>query len=150
MFDICIEQDECSEIHYVFGLMISDLFKELDTWKEVVLFADVDLIMTTERASTSRGPLIRPFYSPCQSLRIRNRASQHLHFTIEREKLKSGLSNINKIARSDERAARISPSQIVRHCIILIYYLAAKLFGAEIIWALESNRRRSARSARTS
>jgi hypothetical protein len=100
MFDICIEQDECGDINYVFRLMIGDLVKELGTWKEVALFAGVDLIMTTGRAGMSRGPLIRPVYSPCQSLHIRNRASQHLLFTIEREKLKSGLSNINKTARS--------------------------------------------------
>jgi hypothetical protein len=150
MFDICIERDKWGDINYVFGSMISDLVKELETWKEVALFADVDLILTTGRAGTSRGPLIRPVYSPCQSLCIRNRASQNLHFTIEREKLKSGLSNINKTARSTESAARISPSQIVRHCIIFIHYLAPKRFGAEIIWAPESNRRRSTRSLRTS
>jgi hypothetical protein len=66
--------------------------------KEVALFAGVGLIMTTRRASTERGSLIY----------------------IEREKLKSGLSNIiNKTARMRQSAARISPGQIVRHYIIL-------------------------------
>jgi hypothetical protein len=80
--------------------MIGDLVKELETWKEVVLFGDLHFIMTNERAGMSEGPFIRPIYSPCPSLRIRNRASQHLLFTIEQEKLTSGLSNINKTARS--------------------------------------------------
>ncbi len=39
MFDICIEWDEGSDINCVFGLMISDLVKELETRKEVALFA---------------------------------------------------------------------------------------------------------------
>jgi hypothetical protein len=37
-FDICIERDEGSDIYCVFGLMISDLVKEVETWKEVALF----------------------------------------------------------------------------------------------------------------
>jgi hypothetical protein len=102
MFDIYIEQDKCVDINYVFCLMISDLVKELETLKEVALFTDLDLIITTGRAGTSRGPFIRLVYSPCPSLpgTHQNRASQHLLFTIEREKLKSGLGNINKTARS--------------------------------------------------
>jgi hypothetical protein len=100
MLDICIEGDECSDINCVFGLMIGDLVKKLETWKDVALFSDLDLIMTTGCAETSGGPFIRPVYSPCPSLRIRNQASQHLLFTIERKKLKSGHSNINKTARS--------------------------------------------------
>jgi hypothetical protein len=47
MFDICIERDECDDINNIFGLMIGDLVKELETWKEAALFADLDLIMTT-------------------------------------------------------------------------------------------------------
>jgi hypothetical protein len=100
MFDICIELNECGDINCVFGLMVGDLVKELETWKDVALFADLDLIMTTGRAGTSKGPFIRLVYSPCPSLCIRNRWSQHSLFTIKREKLKSGLSNINKTARS--------------------------------------------------
>jgi hypothetical protein len=80
-FYICIERDEGSDINCVFGLMIGDLVKELETWKEVALFAVLDFIMTT-------SPYKRFVYSPCSSLRIRNRASQHLLFTIKREKLK--------------------------------------------------------------
>jgi hypothetical protein len=75
MFDICIKRDECGDINYVFGLMIGDLVKELETWKEVKLFADLDLMMTTRRAGTSKGPFTRLVYSPCPSLCIRKRAS---------------------------------------------------------------------------
>jgi hypothetical protein len=44
-FDICIERDEGSDINCVFGLMIGDLVKELETWKEVALFAVLDLAL---------------------------------------------------------------------------------------------------------
>jgi hypothetical protein len=60
MFNICIEQDKCDDINNIFGLMIGDLVKELEAWKEVALFADLDLIMTTGHAGTSGGPFIRP------------------------------------------------------------------------------------------
>jgi hypothetical protein len=60
--------------------MIGDLDRELETWKEVALFAVLDLIMTT-------SPYKRFIYSPCPSLRIRKRDSQHLLFTIKQEKL---------------------------------------------------------------
>jgi hypothetical protein len=70
-FDICIERDKGSDINCVFGLMIGDLVKQLETWKEVALFAVLDLIMTT-------SPYKRFVYSPCTSLCIRNQVSQHL------------------------------------------------------------------------
>jgi hypothetical protein len=95
-FDICIEWDESSDINCVFGLIVSYQVKELETFKEVKLFTVLDLIMATGLAGTSGGPFLRPVYSSCPSLHT----SQLLLFTIEREKLKIGLSNINKTARN--------------------------------------------------
>jgi hypothetical protein len=57
MFDICMERDEGSNINCIFSLMIGDLVKELETWKEAALFADLDLIMTTGRAGPVKAPL---------------------------------------------------------------------------------------------
>jgi hypothetical protein len=57
-FDIRIERDEGSDINCVFGLMIGDLVKELETWKEVALFAVLDLIMTTSPYQPIKGLFI--------------------------------------------------------------------------------------------